>query len=94
MHLIAIECNLKVGTLIHNIGDAHIYENHIEQVKLQLSRTPYSPPTLHIDPSIFENGLLHWVDNKCKDLTLEDIQKLFWVEDYEHHPFIKAPVAV
>ena len=94
MHLIAAECKLKVGKLVHNIGDAHIYENHVEQVKLQLSRAPYDPPSLFIDPKIFEDGLLHWVDNKCKKLSLEDIQQLFLVKGYEFHPFIKALVAV
>lgn len=94
MHLLAKECNLKVGELVHNIGDAHIYENHIEQVKLQLSREPMAPPSLVIDDSIYEHDLLYWIDNKCKELSLDDINKLIYVKDYKSHAFIKAPVAV
>lgn len=79
-HLIAHECGLEVGEFIHSIGDAHIYSNHIVQVKEQLSREPKELPTLKINPekkSIF-------------DIELEDIT----IEGYEPHPAIKAPIAV
>ncbi|MEK5231963.1 thymidylate synthase [Lysinibacillus sp. FSL K6-0232] len=79
-HLIAHECGLEVGEFIHSIGDAHIYANHLEQVKEQLSRTPKDFPTLHINPaktSIFE-------------MELEDLS----IEGYDPHPAIKAPIAV
>ncbi|GAA0297498.1 thymidylate synthase [Gracilibacillus halotolerans] len=77
--LIANECGLEVGEFIHTLGDAHIYSNHIEQVKAQLERTPRALPTLQLpkDKSVFE-------------IELEDIQ----LENYEPHPAIKAPVAV
>ncbi|MCG7345259.1 thymidylate synthase [Sporosarcina sp. ACRSL] len=80
VHLIAQECNLKVGEFVHTLGDAHIYLNHIEQVKEQLSRTPKKLPTLKLntgDKSIFE-------------LTYEDIE----VKGYDPYPKIKAPIAV
>lgn len=79
-HLIAEECGLEVGEFIHTIGDAHIYSNHIEQVKTQLSRELKELPTLSIKSgakSIFE-------------LEMDDIQ----VDGYHPHPSIKAPVAV
>lgn len=79
-HLIAHECGLQVGHFIHSIGDAHIYLNHIEQVKEQLSREPKKLPTLRINPdkqSIF-------------DIELEDLT----IEGYDPHPAIKAPIAV
>lgn len=79
-HLIAHECGLEVGEFIHSIGDAHIYSNHIKQVKLQLSREPRPFPTLKINhekKSIF-------------DIELEDLT----IEGYDPHPSIKAPVAV
>lgn len=79
-HLIAHECGLEVGEFIHSIGDAHIYANHVEQVKEQLSREPRDLPTLHINPnktSIF-------------DIELEDLS----IEGYDPHPAIKAPIAV
>lgn len=79
-HLIAHECGLEVGEFVHSIGDAHIYSNHIEQVKEQLSREPKQLPTLQLNTekkSIF-------------DFELEDIS----VEGYDPHPTIKAPIAV
>lgn len=80
VHLIAHECNLEVGEFVHTLGDAHIYLNHMEQVKEQLSRTPKQLPTLKLNTdgkSIFE-------------LTYEDIT----VEGYDPDPKIKAPIAV
>ncbi len=79
-HLIAHECGLAVGEFIHTIGDAHIYQNHFEQIKTQLSRDPKEGPTLQLNQdkkSIF-------------DFEVEDIR----VENYHPHPAIKAPVAV
>jgi thymidylate synthase len=79
-HLIAQECGLEVGEFVHTIGDAHIYSNHIEQVKTQLEREPRPFPTLQLNPdkpSIF-------------DFDVEDIK----LEGYDPHPAIKAPVAV
>lgn len=78
--LIAKECNLEPGEFVHTLGDAHIYSNHIEQVKEQLSRKPYDAPKLWLNPdkkSIF-------------DYDMDDIK----VIDYKHHDPIKAPVAV
>lgn len=78
--LIAKECGLEPGEFIHTLGDAHIYSNHIEQVKKQLSRQPYNAPKLWLNPdkkSIF-------------DYDIDDIK----VINYEHHDAIKAPVAV
>jgi thymidylate synthase len=78
--MIAQVCDLKPGDFIHSFGDVHIYNNHMEQVKLQLSRTPYPLPTLKLNPAV-------------KDIfrfSFED----FTLENYQHHPAIKAPVAV
>ncbi len=79
-HMLAEQCDLQVGDFIWTGGDCHIYSNHVEQVELQLSRTPYPYPTLHVKrrpASIF-------------DYRYEDFEVL----DYQHHPAIKAPVAV
>ena len=79
-HMLAQQCDLDVGDFIWTGGDCHIYANHREQVDLQLSRTPYPYPLLHLrrrPPSIF-------------DYAYEDFEVL----DYRHHPAIKAPVAV
>jgi thymidylate synthase len=71
---------LQPGEFIHTFGDVHLYSNHIEQAKLQLTREPYPSPTMKVNPEI-------------KDLfsfRFED----FTLENYQSHPHIKAPVAV
>lgn len=78
-HMIAQQCDLDVGEFIWTGGDCHIYNNHMDQVTLQLSRQALQPPSLVLQkaPSIF-----HY--------TLEHVQFV----NYNHHPAIKAPVAV
>lgn len=78
--MIAQVVGLEVGELIHTIGDAHIYSDHIEGVEEQLTRVPYSPPKLIIDPTI-----------KCiEDFKMEH----FTLVDYQSHPTIKFKMAV
>lgn len=79
-HMIAQVCGLGVGEFIHTTGDTHLYLNHIEQARLQLSRTPYKLPTLKLNESITD----------INDFKYEDIA----IENYESHPHIKASVAV
>ena len=78
--MMAQVCNLEPGDFIHSFGDVHIYSNHMEQVNLQLSRTPYTLPTIKLNPSV----------NNIFDFTFED----FTLENYQFHPAIKAKVAV
>ena len=78
--MIAQVCNLKPGEFIHTLGDAHLYSNHIEQAKLQLSRDLRKLPTLKINP-----GVKNIFEFKFEDFTLEG---------YDPHPHIKAAVAV
>lgn len=78
--MIAQVCNLEPGEFIHTFGDVHLYNNHIEQAKLQLSRTPYPLPQMKLNPGV----------KSIFDFTFED----FTLENYQHHPAIKAPVAV
>lgn len=79
-HMIAQVCNLEVEELIITIGDAHIYNNHIDQVKEQLSRTPLPLPTLKLNPAI---------DN-ITNFEMSDIELI----NYQSHPAITAPMAV
>ena len=78
--MIAQVCDLEPGEFIHSFGDVHIYNNHIDQVKLQLSRTPFPLPTMKLDPSV----------KNILDFRFEN----FTLENYQSHPAIKAPVAV
>jgi len=78
--MIAQVCDLELGEFVHTFGDVHIYNNHIEQVKLQLSRTPFALPTMKLNPSV----------KNIFDFKFED----FMLENYQNHPAIKAPVAV
>jgi thymidylate synthase len=78
--MIAQVCDLDPGEFIHTFGDVHIYSNHMEQVNLQLSRTPFPLPTMQLNPAV-----KNIFDFKFEDFTLQN---------YECHPAIKAPVAV
>ncbi len=78
--MIAQVCNLQVGDFIHTFGDAHIYNNHIEQVQLQLSRECRPLPTMKLNPEI----------TNIFDFTFDD----FTLEGYDPHPHIKGAVAV
>ncbi|HNW73037.1 MAG: thymidylate synthase [Bacteroidales bacterium] len=71
---------LKPGEFIHTLGDAHIYLNHIDQVKLQLSRTPFPPPVMRLNQDI----------QSIDDIKYEDFQLL----NYQSHPHIKGAIAV
>jgi thymidylate synthase len=78
--MIAQVCSLEPGDFVHTFGDVHIYSNHMEQVNLQLSRTPYPLPTMKLNPDVKDI-----FGFKFEDFTLEN---------YQCHPAIKAPVAV
>ncbi len=78
-HMVAQQVDLEVGDLVWTGGDCHVYDNHVEQVREQLTREPYPAPTLRLRKaaSIF-------------DYAYEDVE----VVGYQHHPTIKAPIAV
>ncbi|MBI5371660.1 MAG: thymidylate synthase [Sphingobacteriales bacterium] len=78
--MLAQVCDLQPGDFVHTFGDVHIYNNHMEQVKLQLSRTPYPLPQMKLNPAV-------------KDIFGFDFTD-FTLENYQSHPAIKAPVAV
>lgn len=79
-HMVAQVCNLEVGDFVHTLGDAHLYSNHIEQAKLQLSRDFRKLPTLKMNKEV----------KNIFDFKFED----FTIEGYDPHPHIKAEVAV
>jgi thymidylate synthase len=79
-HMIAQVCNLEVGELIISLGDAHIYANHVDQVKEQLERVPLPLPLLQLNPSIID----------INKFTMSDITLI----NYNSHDAIKAPMAV
>ena len=78
--MMAQVCDLEPGDFVYTFGDVHIYSNHLEQVKLQLSRTPFPLPTMKLNPAV----------KNIFDFRFED----FTLENYQSHPAIKAPVAV
>jgi thymidylate synthase len=78
--MIAQVCDLAYGDFVHSFGDVHLYNNHMEQATLQLSREPFALPTMKINPAV-------------KDIFSFQFED-FSLENYQHHPPIKAPVAV
>ncbi|MBO8460797.1 MAG: thymidylate synthase [Bacteroidetes bacterium] len=80
LHMVAQVTGLKAGDFVHTLGDAHIYSNHIEQVKLQLSREPRPLPRLKMNPEVKD----------IFDFQYEDFELI----DYNPHPHIKGAVAV
>ncbi len=78
--MVAQVCDMVPGEFIHTLGDAHLYKNHLEQAKLQLTRTPYQLPKMVINPAV-------------KDIFSYQFND-FQLQDYQHHPHIKASVAV
>jgi thymidylate synthase len=91
LEIIAKEVNMIPDELIGNLGDVHLYNNHIEQAEEQLSRTPYELPKLNINTEWWDKPFIELVmsDNFCKCLLEEDIQ----LYDYQSHPAIKAPLS-
>jgi thymidylate synthase len=78
--MIAQVCSLECGDFVHTLGDAHLYSNHIEQAQEQLTRTPYSLPTMRINPNV----------KSIDEFRFSD----FELVNYQSHPHIKAVVAV
>jgi thymidylate synthase len=78
--MVASVCNLEYGDFVHSFGDVHLYNNHVEQAQLQLSRKPFPLPTMKINKEVKDIFSFQFSD--------------FTLENYESHPSIKAPVAV
>jgi thymidylate synthase len=79
-HMVAQVSGLGVGDFVHTFGDLHLYSNHLEQAREQLTRSPLPPPRLELDPSVTD----------LFDFRFEHIH----IRDYQAHAAIKAPVAV
>ena len=79
-HMMAQVCGLQPGAFVHTIGDAHLYNNHLEQARLQITREPMELPTLELNETITD----------IDEFTFDDIE----VVNYHHHPHISAPISI
>ena len=79
-HMMAQVCGLKAGTFVHTLGDAHLYNNHLEQAALQITREPMKLPSLNLNPDI----------TSIDEFTYGDVE----IVNYHHHPHIKAPISI
>ena len=78
--MVAQVCNLKPGSFVHTLGDAHLYLNHLDQAKLQLTRKPYNLPEIKLNKSV----------KNLEDFVYAD----FEIKNYKSHPAISAPISV
>jgi thymidylate synthase len=78
--MVAQVCDLNPGVFVHTLGDAHLYLNHLEQARLQLSRQPFALPHMKINPAVRDIFSFHYED--------------FELSNYQAHPHIKAPISV
>jgi len=79
-HMMAQVCGLQAGTFVHTLGDAHLYNNHLEQANLQITRKPLQLPQLKLNPDIMQ----------IDQFNFDDIE----IIGYQHHEHIKAPIAI
>lgn len=79
-HMMAQVCGLEAGTFVHTLGDAHLYNNHLEQAALQIAREPMILPRLKLNQNI----------SSIDEFTYEDME----IIGYNHHPHIKAPISI
>ncbi|NDD36201.1 MAG: thymidylate synthase, partial [Flavobacteriia bacterium] len=80
VHFMARDLGLEVGDFVHTLGDAHIYSNHLDQVKLQISREPRALPSLWLNPEV----------TSLFDFSYDDVR----LDGYDPHPHIAGAVAV
>ncbi|HPU79476.1 thymidylate synthase, partial [Accumulibacter sp.] len=78
--MLAQVCGFRAGDFVHTFGDAHLYSNHFEQARLQLTRAPRALPALHLNPAVTDLFAFRFQD--------------FELEGYDPHPHIAAPVAI
>lgn len=79
-HMVAQVAGLEVGDFVHTLGDAHLYSNHLDQAREQLTREPRELPELWLDPSV----------SSIDDFTIDSVK----ISGYDPHPLIKAPIAI
>lgn len=91
-HLVANDAGLEVGDFVHTFGDLHIYNNHLDQCEVLMSREPLELPSLKVN--LKKDDLMYFIDHQCNKMNWDEIQETIQLTGYKSHGTLKGEVSV